>query len=109
MMPVVQDWPKHLRKNVSTAQQVLRKILPEEIKAMPTETGGWKFQAMTDYSAVLREVRLDAISTILQEVKLSGSRPRRAARENHERRDDRSLRRIEVGGHPRRVHRPRQR
>lgn len=74
-MPVVQDWPEHLRKNVSTAQQVLRKILPEEIKAMPTETGGWKYQAMTDYSAVLREVRLDAISTILQEVKLSVQDP----------------------------------
>jgi hypothetical protein len=88
MMPVVQDWREHLRKNVSTAH------------------GGWKFQAMTDDSAVLCEVGLDAIFAILQEVKLSGSRPRRAARENHERRDDRSLRRIEVGVHPRCVHGP---
>jgi len=79
MMPVVLDWQAHLRKNTSTAQQVLRKILPEKIKATPTEHGSWKFSAMTDYSALLREVGLDAISAILQETKVSASRARRGA------------------------------
>jgi site-specific DNA recombinase len=79
MMPVVLDWQEHLKKNTGTAQQVLRKILPEKIKATPTE-GGWKFSAQVNYSSLLAECGLDAISAIFEEVKLTRSPARRGAR-----------------------------
>ncbi len=80
VLPVIADWQAHLKKNTSTAQQVLRKILPEKIKATPGPEGSWTFDMLADYSAVLKEVGLDAISAILQEVKVSGSRARRGWR-----------------------------
>ena len=80
VLPVIADWRAHLRKNTSTAQQVLRKILPEKIKATPGPEGSWHFDAMTNYSAVLTECGLDAVTAILQETKLSGSRARRGGR-----------------------------
>jgi len=80
VLPVIADWRAHLRKNTSTAQQVLRKILPERIKATPGPEGSWRLAAQTNYSAVLTECGLDAISAILQEAKVSGSRARRGAR-----------------------------
>ena len=74
MLPVIADWQAHLKKNTSTAQQVLRKIRPEKIKATPGPDGSWEFDMMADYSAVLRECGLDAVNAILEEVRLSGSR-----------------------------------
>jgi site-specific DNA recombinase len=62
------DWRGHLRKNPSTAQQVLRKILPERLKVTKSTKPGvlWEFDGMTDYKKVLEEVGLGAVTTALE-------------------------------------------
>ena len=80
--PVILDWQRQLTKNTSTAQQALRKLLPQKIVATRNPDGSWTFKAAPDFSALLREVGVtgDAISAILQEVKLTRTRARRAPR-----------------------------
>ena len=57
MEALMADWRAHLRKNTSTAQQVLRKILPQKLRVTPSKSGDkWFFEGMTDYTAALREV-----------------------------------------------------
>jgi hypothetical protein len=81
-VPVIMDWQKALTKNVSTAQQALRKMLPEKIVATRQENGRWLFKVRPDFTALLREVGVldDAYSAILQEVKVNATRARRGAR-----------------------------
>lgn len=80
--PVILDWQRQLTKNTSTAQQALRKLLPEKIAATRNPDGTWTFKARPDFSALLREVGVvgDAITAILQEVKLTSTRARRGWR-----------------------------
>ena len=47
--------PPALRKNPSTARAILHKILPERISAKLNPDGGWTFDGMTDYRAILKE------------------------------------------------------
>jgi site-specific DNA recombinase len=73
--PILTDWRTHLRKNVVTAQAVLRKILPERMKVTPTTSGSFRVQGSANYTAVLKECGLDAVQAMLVEVaKLEGSR-----------------------------------
>jgi site-specific DNA recombinase len=77
---VLTDWRDHLRKNPSTARQVLRKCLPEKMKVTPDPvTGGWRLEGWTDYRKVLEEVGLSAVTTAVEAAlpKVTGS-PRRA-------------------------------
>jgi len=77
---VLADWREHLRKNPSTARQVLRKCLPEKLTVTPNPvTGGWTLDGWTDYRKVLEEVGLSAVTTKLAAAlpKVTGS-PRRA-------------------------------
>lgn len=61
---VLADWREHLRKNPSTARQVLRKCLPEKLTVTPNPvTGGWTLAGMSDYTKVLEEVGLSAVMT----------------------------------------------
>ena len=64
------DWRAYLRKNPSTAQQVLRKILPQRLRVTPSSAPGvlWEFEGMTDYRKVLEEVGLAAVRAALEEV-----------------------------------------
>jgi len=82
VLPVIRDWQKQLTRNVSTAQQALRKLLPGRITATRNDNATWTFSVNPDFSALLREVGVsgDAISAMLKEVKLTGTRARRAAR-----------------------------
>lgn len=68
VMAAVADWRAHLRRNVSTAQQVLRKILPEKLRfTKSTEPGVvWEFHGMADYQKVLEEVGLTAVTAALE-------------------------------------------
>jgi DNA invertase Pin-like site-specific DNA recombinase len=63
------DWRAHLRKNPATAQQVLRKILPQRLRVTPSSASGvlWEFEGMTDYRKVLEEVGLAAVRAALEE------------------------------------------
>jgi DNA invertase Pin-like site-specific DNA recombinase len=63
---VLNDWRGHLRKHPSTARAVLHKILPGRITATPVQGGGWTFDGMTDYRAVLRECGLTAVEEVLK-------------------------------------------
>ena len=82
VLPVIKDWQRQLTKNVSTAQQALRKLLPEKITATRQDNGRWLFKVRPDFTALIREVGMvgDAMSAILQEVKLTRTRARRGAR-----------------------------
>jgi site-specific DNA recombinase len=61
---VLADWREHLRKNPSTARQVLRKCLPEKLTVTPDPvTRGWTLEGWTDYRKVLEEVGLSAVTT----------------------------------------------
>lgn len=53
------DWRAHLKKSPATAQQVLRKILPEKLKVTSMPEGGWQFTGMTDYRKVLDEIGMN--------------------------------------------------
>ena len=73
---VLADWREHLRKNPSTARQVLRKCLPEKLTVTPDPvTGGWTLEGWTDYRKVLGEVGLSAVTTAVAAVlpKVTGS------------------------------------
>jgi len=60
---VLADWREHLRKNPSTARQVLRKCLPERLTVTPNPvTGGWTLDGWTDYRKVLEEVGLGPVT-----------------------------------------------
>jgi site-specific DNA recombinase len=75
--PVVADWRQHLRRNTSTAAQVLRKIVPDRLTCTPTEAGGWKIKGLTDYSKVLEECGVDAALALIETVaNLSATRKR---------------------------------
>jgi site-specific DNA recombinase len=78
--PLLKNWREHLRKNPHTAQQVLRKILPTKVTITPLANGGWKFSGLADYTKVLQELGLDAVTRVLEEAtaKSSGSPARRA-------------------------------
>lgn len=54
------DWRAHLKKNPSTTQQVLRKLLPERLRVTPSPKPGvlWEFDGMTDYKKILEECGL---------------------------------------------------
>jgi len=67
---VLADWRAHLRKNVSTAQQVLRKILPTRLMLTPSKKPGvlWEFEGTTDYRKVLDEFGLDAVRAAILQV-----------------------------------------
>jgi len=79
VMATVADWREHLKRNKITAQQVLRKILPQKLTVTPTATGGWMLDGWTDYRKVLEEVGLSAVTAKLAAAlpKVTGS-PRRA-------------------------------
>ena len=77
---VLADWREHLRKNPSTARQVLRKCLPQKLTVTPnSETGGWTLDGWTDYRKVLEEVGLGPVTAAVAAAlpKVTGS-PRRA-------------------------------
>jgi site-specific DNA recombinase len=82
VLPVIRDWRNQLTKNTSTAQQALRKLLPEKITATRQDNGTWTFKVKPDFSALIREVGMvgDAMSAILQEVKVTRTRARRGSR-----------------------------
>ena len=81
VLPVLADWREHLRRNTSTAAQVLRKIIPTRLTVTPKPGGGWSIDGLTDYSAILKECGLSAVEAVLTEVaKLKGSPARRGAR-----------------------------
>ena len=81
VMPLLADWRAHLKKNPHTAQQVLRKILPTKVTVTPTPGGGWKFSGLADYTRVLQELGLDAVTAVIEETaKSSGSPARRGGR-----------------------------
>jgi len=46
---------RRLRENPSTARAIVHEILPERISTTPNPDGGWTFDVMTDYRAVLKE------------------------------------------------------
>jgi DNA invertase Pin-like site-specific DNA recombinase len=53
------DWLGYLQKNVSTAQQIIRKITPKRIVAFPPATRQskqWKLRVYADYRKVVAEV-----------------------------------------------------
>jgi len=54
---------------------VLRKILPTKVTVTPLANGGWKFSGLADYTKVLQELGLDAVTRVLEEAtaKSSGS------------------------------------
>ena len=64
VMVTVADWKEHLKRNKVTAQQVLRKILPQKLKVTPNGKG-WTLEGDCDYRAVLAEVGLDAVTAAL--------------------------------------------
>lgn len=67
ILEVAADWRAHLRKNPTTAQQVLRKILPQRLTVTPdAETGGWKLDGQTDYRKVLEEAGFEAVLNTLK-------------------------------------------
>jgi hypothetical protein len=83
LYPVVKDWHTALSKNASTAQQALRKLVPGRLVAQRNENGTWTFTASRiDFTPLIREVGVtgDAISALLQEVKVTRTRARRGAR-----------------------------
>jgi hypothetical protein len=83
LYPVIKDWHTALSKNASTSQPALRKLVPGRIVAQRNDNGTWTFTASRiDFSALIREVGVtgDAISALLQEVKLTRTRARRGAR-----------------------------
>jgi DNA invertase Pin-like site-specific DNA recombinase len=69
VMATVADWKEHLKRNHVVAQQVLRKILPQKLKATPNlKEGGWMLEGDCDYRAVLAEVGLEAVSAALSKL-----------------------------------------
>ncbi len=68
LLEVAADWRAHLRKNPSTAQQVLRKILPQRLRVWPSSKPGvaWEFDGMTDYRKVLEEIGFQAVLDALK-------------------------------------------
>jgi len=74
--PVLRDWQEHLRRNTTTAQQVLHKFLPNRITVSPNGRGGWKFSGPVDYSRIAEDVGIDAI---VRAVKAYGSRESKRA------------------------------
>ena len=64
--PVLADWLSHLLRNVSTAQAVLRKILPRKLTATPDADGGWTISGPHDLSNVLKEAGYSAVVRALQ-------------------------------------------
>jgi DNA invertase Pin-like site-specific DNA recombinase len=65
---VATDWRAHLRKNPSSAQQVLRKILPQKLRVWPSSKPGvaWEFEGATDYRKVAEEVGFGAVLAALK-------------------------------------------
>jgi hypothetical protein len=65
---VATDWRAHLRKNPSSAQQVLRKILPQKLRVWPSSKPGvaWEFEGATDYRKVAEEVGFGAVLEALK-------------------------------------------
>ncbi len=68
IVEVAADWRAHLRKNPSTGQQVLRKILPHRLKVTPSSEPGvaWEFTGQTDYKKVLAEAGFEAALNALK-------------------------------------------
>ena len=79
--PILKNWREHLRTNAHVAQQVLRKILPTRVTVTPLPAGAWRFDGLADYTKVLAELGLDAVTAVIQETaKSSGTPARRAGR-----------------------------
>jgi len=79
--PVIADWQAHLKKNNTTAAQVLRKLIPHRLTVAPRPGGGWSIKGECNYTEILKECGFSAVEAILTEVaKLKGSRARRGAR-----------------------------
>ena len=84
LAPVLADWRAHLRKNPSTAQQVLLKIVPTKLRAVPEPDGSWTIKGPTDYSAVVKEIGYAAVLDALAAasvVDVAGDGLRRAKHE----------------------------